>query len=114
MNNGNDLLEMYYTRREWMVRSKKSYADSYEFRMYMLDLYNVIRFKNQIKRYFILKGQKRYGKAMEVIEAEMDYCYVGLSGIISGSCVFELRESDFRKTESIFNHKINLIVRNHK
>jgi len=114
LTKSDDLIESYYTRREWMVRVKKSYCDFDSFIMYMFDLYNVIKFKNQMKRYFVLKGQKKYGRAMEVIETEIDYCYVSLNNMITNNCIIEHRESDFKKEKSMVNQRINVILSKRK
>lgn len=114
MTKGDDLIESYYTRREWMVRVKKSYCDFDSFIIYMFDLYNVINLKNQMKRYFALKEKNEYNSAMEVIETEIDYCYVSLNSMITNNYIIEHKDSDFKKEKSIVNQRINLTLSKRK
>lgn len=77
-----------------MLRVKKNFIPSANFDAFSRECYNVIKLKNQIKRYLILRGLGIRGVATEVIESEFDYCQVMLSSLLANSYTVSMRESN--------------------
>jgi len=99
----------YFTRKEWIIRIINSYNINDEFNNFSRELYNLIRLKNEIKSYLMLKTLKFNGLAEKIIENELDYCVVNLNNILTNNHIVRLRKTQQQKEREIVKHKIMIL-----
>jgi hypothetical protein len=99
----------YYTRREWVIRIAFCYNNNNEFYKFSRELYNLIKLKNELKKYILLKTLKYHGLAEKIIETEFDYCILSLNNIITNENVVNLRILQQQKEKEIVKHKIQIL-----
>jgi hypothetical protein len=107
--NRNIFQDNYYTRREWVIRIAFCYNNNKEFCKFSHELYNLIKLKNELKKYILLKTLKYHGFARKIIENELDYCILSLNNIITNTNVGNLRILQQQKEKEIVRHKIQTL-----
>jgi hypothetical protein len=96
----------YYARREWMLRISSGFIPSALLRSFSRECFSIVSLKNRLQRYVILRNRKQYGRAMESIEAELDYCQVSLTSLLTNEYAVDLRLAQQGKERGIADARI--------
>ncbi len=102
----------YYTRREWVIRlAFFNINDNKEFHRLSCELYNLIKLKNELKKYLLLKTLNYRNLANKIIENQLDYCILSLNNIITNNNIVKLNYFQRQKEKEIVKHRIQTLKR---